>query len=56
VEEFVREHYKSELNYSNGLHGEGSVVNTVAGVLFWDIIYELPVPDAFRAPHQGRML
>jgi len=52
VEEFVREYYKSELNFSHGLHGEGAVVNTVTGILFWDIIYDVPVPDAFRGPHQ----
>jgi len=56
VEEFVREHYKNELNFSHGLHGEGAVVNTIAGILFWDVIYELPVPDAFRGPHQVRAL
>jgi hypothetical protein len=54
VEEFVREHYKSELNFSHGLHGEGAVVNTITGLLFWDIVYDLEVPDAFRSPHQVR--
>jgi hypothetical protein len=52
VEEFVREHYKSELKFTHGLHGEGAVVNTITGLLFWDIVYDLEVPDAFRSPHQ----
>lgn len=56
VEELVREHYKRELNFSNGLHGEGAVVNTVCGILFWDVIYDLEVPDAFRGPHQATPL
>lgn len=53
VEEFVRDHYKSERGFTNGIHGEGSVVNTITAILFWDIIYDLEVPDAFRSPQQA---
>ncbi len=48
VEEFVRNHFKRERGLKNGLHGEGSVVNSVCGLLFWDIIYDTPLPDVFR--------
>ena len=47
VEEYVREHYKA-LGYTQGLHGEGAVVNTLAAILFWDVIYDISLPDVFR--------
>ena len=47
VEEFARESYR-DLGFDQGLHGEGAVVNTICGILFWDVLYETPVPDAFR--------
>ena len=51
VEEFVKESYRSE-GYPNGLHAEGSVVNTIFTILFWDILYDDGIPDVFRTPHQ----
>ena len=48
VEELVREHYARAMGFPEGLHAEGSVVNTVATVLFWDCLYDVEVPDAFR--------
>ncbi|TRY67681.1 hypothetical protein TCAL_02942 [Tigriopus californicus] len=51
VEEYVREYYKT-LGFSQGLHGEGAVVNTICALLFWDILYDLDIPDAFRSPSQ----
>ncbi len=56
VEEFVREHYKRHEGFTNGVHGEGAVVNTVAAILFWDIIFDLDIPDVFRSPHQSAPL
>ena len=35
-----------------GLHGEGAVVNTLCAVLFWEVFYDVRVPDAFRNPFQ----
>jgi len=52
VEEYVHEYYKKELGFTNGLHAEGSLINTVCWLLFWDVVYDVPVPDAFRGPHQ----
>lgn len=43
----MREYYK-DLGFDQGLHGEGAVVNTICALLFWDVLYETPVPDAFR--------
>ena len=51
VEEFVKETYKYQ-GYPNGIHAEGSVVNTIFTILFWDIIYNDDLPDVFRTPHQ----
>ena len=50
VEEYVREYYINE--FPNGLHAEGSVVNTICTILFWDIIYGTDIPDVFRSPSQ----
>ena len=53
VEEYVKDYYKKQNGFTNGIHAEGSVVNTIATILFWDIMYDLDVPDAFRTPHQA---
>ena len=54
VEEYVKAHYKG-LGYTHGLHAEGSIVNTITAILFWDIIYDHDVPDVFRSPQQAGM-
>lgn len=51
VEEFVKETYRNQ-GYPHGIHAEGSVVNTIFTILFWDIIYQDDLPDVFRTPHQ----
>jgi Fanconi-associated nuclease 1 len=56
VEEYAREHYKAEHAYTNGIHGEGAIVNTIAVIIFWDIIFDVDIPDAFRSPHQAAPL
>ena len=56
VEEFVKEHYKRNEGFTNGLHAESSVIITIATVLFWDIIYDCEVPDVFRSPQQASPL
>ena len=38
VEDFVKESYKRE-GYQFGVHAEGSVVNTIFTILFWDILH-----------------
>lgn len=52
VEEYTREYYKAHEDFSHGLHGEGAVVNTICSLLFWDVLYDCRVPDAFRGPNQ----
>ena len=32
----------------------GSVVSSICGLLFWDIIYDGTIPDAFRSPQQRK--
>lgn len=56
VEEYVREVYKDEEHMTHGLHAEGAVVNTICAILFWNILYDCPVADAFRSPNQARPL
>ena len=52
VEELVLQHY-IENGYSHGVHGEGSTIWTVVGLLFWDIIYQSDVADVFLSPFQA---
>ena len=52
VEELALQHYK-ENGYTDGLHGEGSTLWTVVGLLFWDIIYQSDVADVFLSPFQA---
>lgn len=52
VEELVLQHYM-ENGYTCGLHGEGSTLWTVVGLLFWDIIYHSDVADVFLSPFQA---
>ena len=35
VEEYVKNYFKAERGYTNGLHAEGSVVNTITAIIFW---------------------
>ena len=51
VEEFVKESYRTK-GYPYGVHAEGSTVNTIFTILFWDILYKDDMPDVFRTPHQ----
>jgi hypothetical protein len=38
--------------FFTGVHDEGSAVNSLFGLIFWDIIYEQPVADVFRSSYQ----
>lgn len=52
VEQFVIDYYLTDLGYSMGIHGEGSTVVTIYGLLFWDIIFAPGFPDSFRNNYQ----
>lgn len=39
----------------NRFHSEGSIVSTLFGLLFWDILFA-PVPGAFETPYQSAPL
>jgi len=40
------------LCFVSGVHDEGSTIKGLFGLIFWDIIYEHPVPDVFRSSYQ----
>jgi len=52
VEEFALEHFRSASELPEGLHAEGAVFNTICAVLFWEVFYDVVIPDAFRNPLQ----
>ncbi|KAK4328339.1 hypothetical protein Pmani_001251 [Petrolisthes manimaculis] len=54
VEELSLGHYKIQ-GYTEGLHREGTTINSLFGLLFWDVLYA-PVPDVFRSPYQAAPL
>jgi Fanconi-associated nuclease 1 len=40
------------LYFISGIHDEGSAIKSLFGLIFWDVIYEHPVPDVFRSSYQ----
>lgn len=40
------------LCFISGVHDEGGTIKSLFGLIFWDIIYEHPVPDVFRSSYQ----
>jgi Fanconi-associated nuclease 1 len=38
------------------LHCEGAVLNTIFGLLFWEIIFDASVPMVFQSPYQAAPL
>ena len=52
VEEFCMSHFTKD-GTSQALHAEGAIFNSLLGLLFWDVIYDVDVPDAFRDPCQS---
>ncbi|KAI9556447.1 hypothetical protein GHT06_016235 [Daphnia sinensis] len=52
VEELVLQHYM-ENGYTHGVHGEGSTIWTVIGLLFWDVIYRSEIADVFLSQFQA---
>ncbi|KAG9128348.1 hypothetical protein FRC07_000461 [Ceratobasidium sp. 392] len=53
VETFALEYYAT-LGF-RGFHSEGSIISTLFGLLFWDILFA-PVPGAFETPYQSAPL
>ncbi|KAG8722482.1 hypothetical protein FRC08_001537 [Ceratobasidium sp. 394] len=53
VETFALEHY-AILGFK-GFHSESSIVLTLFGLLFWDILFA-PIPGAFETPYQSAPL
>ncbi|PSN42849.1 hypothetical protein C0J52_16421 [Blattella germanica] len=55
VEEYAISDYRTR-GYTEGIHGESSIIITLFGFIFWDLIYEYPVPDVFRSNYQREPL
>ncbi|KAG8694499.1 hypothetical protein FRC09_009804, partial [Ceratobasidium sp. 395] len=53
VETFALEYYATW--GFRGFHSEGSIISTLFGLLFWDILFA-PVPGAFETPYQSAPL
>ena len=45
-------HFSSD-GTTQALHAEGAIFNSLLGLLFWEVIYDVDVPDAFRDPCQS---
>lgn len=52
VEEHTIDYYLEKEGYTKGLHGEGSTVCSVYGLLFWDVIFYDHLQDAFHTCYQ----
>ncbi|ODM97977.1 Fanconi-associated nuclease 1 [Orchesella cincta] len=52
VEQHAIDFYIKEEGYTAGIHGEGSTVATLYGILFWDIIFHDQLPDSFHTRYQ----
>lgn len=46
VEEIAKKHYLKN-GYKHGIHCEGSLIQNLFILLFWDVIYDIEVPGAF---------
>lgn len=51
VEVLCLAHYR-QLDFDQGIHGEGATFLTLFGLLFWEIIFLPGIPDVFRNPFQ----
>ena len=51
VEQFALEHYA--VDGWKGFHSENSIVTTLFGLLFWDVIFDPSIPGVFASPYQS---
>ncbi|XP_055351205.1 fanconi-associated nuclease 1-like [Paramacrobiotus metropolitanus] len=51
VEELALSHYRKN-GYPEGVHVEGSIIASLYGLLFWDVIYAEGIPNVFRSKFQ----
>lgn len=56
VEEVAMKHYMEQLGFTNGKHSETSVLMTLYGLLFWDIIFDQSVTNVFIDSFQSAPL
>lgn len=52
VEEQAIYHYKKYLGFSEGMHVEGAVIQTIFYLLFFDLIYQVSPPGVFQSAYQ----
>lgn len=51
VENFSLSYYRHHLGYK-GYHSEGGILRTLFGLLFYDIMFSVYVPNVFQTPYQ----
>ncbi|KAK5667594.1 hypothetical protein QVD99_005712 [Batrachochytrium dendrobatidis] len=54
VEELVLQHYAKQ--GWKGIHAENSIITTIFGILFWDILFDDSIPAVFNSPFQSAPL
>ena len=52
VESLAISHYQKTEGWSHAVHAEGATFSTLYGVLFWNVVFGVEVPDVFRNAFQ----
>ncbi|XP_065888088.1 fanconi-associated nuclease 1-like [Dysidea avara] len=53
VESLAISHYQQTEGWSHAVHAEGATFSTLFGVLFWNVVFGVEVPDVFRNAFQA---
>ena len=56
VESLTISHYQKTEGWSHAVHAEGATFSTLYGVLFWNVVFGVEVPDVFRNAFQVRIV
>jgi len=51
VESMCLSHYRKKLSYK-GYHSEGGILRTLFGLLFYDVLFDIYVPNVFQTAYQ----
>jgi len=52
VESLAISHYQKTEGWSHAVHAEGATFSTLFGILFWNVVFGVEVPDVFRNAFQ----